>query len=315
MDRHVMRLNNTKNIVLIGFAVWCAGSLASCKKEVETVPDNQAPYYDGVPTVVVRNYVNRLFIDLIGREPLDAEMDAAVADLEANGLSRSAREVLVDRLMTSTDFVAGDSSYKHAYYQRQYDLYKARCLEGVSDDVIDQFIGIAEQNALADSLAGNTAGSQQASSEADQLRDLKAARIEYREGLIGINEVFARVVYNNVYDEINMGSFNFVNATFDNLLFRFPTTAEFDAGYEMVEFSQAAILFGQSGQSKSDYTDIVVSSAEFHEGMVRWCYVTFLGRQPSTFEVYTLLSPFINDKDLQRVQRTILTSDEYANFQ
>lgn len=299
----------------VGITAMFLIALPGCSKDVEIIEGNQAPDYQGVPTVVVRNYVNRVFIDLIGREPLDTEMDAAVADLEGSGLSLSARTALVDLLMTSTASIPGDSSYKHAYYQRQYELYKARCLEGASDAVIDQFIGIAQQSALADSLAGNTAGADAANSEVQRLLDLRACRIEYREGLITINEVFRRMVSNNVYDQINMGSFNFVNATFDNLFFRYPTTAEFTAGYDMVEHSAPAILFGSSGQSKADYVDILIASTEFHEGMVRWCYVTFLGRQPSSYEVYTHSGPFVNDKDLQKVQRNILISDEYANFQ
>ena len=102
---------------------------ASCQKEPEIVPNNVAPYYQGVPTVVVEYYVNRLFIDLIGREPLDAEMSAEVSTLESASLGFDARRALVNKLMTNTDFIAGDSSYKHAYYQRQYELYKARCLD------------------------------------------------------------------------------------------------------------------------------------------------------------------------------------------
>jgi len=65
---------------------------------------------------------------------------------------------------------------------------------------------------------------------------------------------------------------------------------------------------------KSDYVDIVVSSIEFHEGMIDWCYLTFQGRLPDSYETYELLGPFLSDKDLQKVQRHILTSDEYANF-
>lgn len=289
-------------------------ALVACRKDVEVVEDNQAPNYEGIPTVVVRNYVNRLFIDLIGREPLDVEMDADVNELESNGLSSAARAALVDRLMTSTDYIQGDSSYRNAYYQRQYELYKARCLEGASDAVIDQYIGMAQLSALADSLAGNTASAQQAQARVQRLVDLRSSRIEYREGVIGINEVFRRVIYNDIFDEINMGSFNFVNATFDNLFLRYPSTSEFNAGYNMVEHSQPDILFGMSGQSKSDYVDIVVSSIEFHEGMIDWCYLTFQGRLPDSYETYELLGPFLSDKDLQKVQRHILTSDEYANF-
>lgn len=287
---------------------------AGCQKETELVRDNQAPDYAGVPTVITQNYVNRLFIDLIGREPLDVEMDAEVAALEAASLSVQSREALVNKLMTSTAYVEGDSSYKRAYYQRQYELYKARCLEGCSDDIIDGAIATAEQNALADSLAGNTQGLNETNSELQKLRNLKNSRVNYLNGVVGIDDVMGYMVFNSIYDQINMNTFNFINATFDNLLLRFPTNAEFNAGYEMVENSAATILFAQSGQNKGDYVHILTGTTEFREGMVRWSYRTFMGREASTYEVYTAMSHFNSDGDLQRVQRAILTSDEYANI-
>lgn len=288
--------------------------LSACRKETELVPDNQPPDYDGVPTVITQNYVNRLFIDLLGREPLDAEMAAEVAALEAAEVAQPAREALVLKLQTSTAYLPDDSSYKNKYHLRLYELFKARCLEGVSDDVIDGYIGNAQQSVLADSLAGNTAGANEGNLTLQRLLALKRSRTDYRDGLIDINEVMRRMVFNAVYDEIHMNTFNFINATFDNLLYRYPTQAEFDAGYAMVENNSAAMLFGASGQNKADYCAILVNSAEFHEGMVRWCYKTFLGREPSTYETYTAMADFQMDRDLQKVQRRVLTSDEYANI-
>ena len=290
-------------------------SVTACKKEdVEVRPDNQAPDYAGVPTVVVQNYVNRLFIDLLGREPIDVEMNAEVSALESAGLSADSRTALVNKLMTSTAFVVGDSSYKNAYHQRQYEGFKARFLEGVSDEVIDGYIGNAAQAALADSLSGNAQGANESNSALQKLLRLKNSRTELRDGLITVNEAVKRMMFNDVYDEINMNTFNFLNASFDNLLFRYPTNAEFDAGYTMVENNASAILFGQSGQNKAAYLDILVTSTEGHEGLVRLYFRTFLGREPSTYEAYQITSAFQADHDLQRMQRTILIGDEYAGL-
>ena len=55
--------------------------LFSCKKDDVLIGNNDAPYYGGVPTVLVEFYVNRVFIDLIGREPFDEEMENEVAFL------------------------------------------------------------------------------------------------------------------------------------------------------------------------------------------------------------------------------------------
>ncbi|MEO8066452.1 MAG: hypothetical protein ABI599_02040 [Flavobacteriales bacterium] len=298
-------------VCLLAAAVLTA---TACKKESELIPNNQAPDYSGVPTVITRNYVNRLFIDLLGREPLDVEMNAEVAALEAATLSSGAREALVNKLMTSTAYVEGDSSYKHAYYQRQYELYKSRCLEGASDDIIDEAIHVAEQDALDDSLSGDTQGLGEANSVLQRLRNLKNSRVNYMNGLVGIDDVMGYMVFNSIYDQINMNTFNFINATFDNLLLRFPTDAEFNSGFDMVENGAPGILFARSGQNKGDYVGILTGTNEFQEGMVRWSYNTFLGREASTYEVYTAMGAFHMDGDLQRVQRNILISDEYANI-
>lgn len=297
--------------ISIGFVLL----LAACKKEELVVrPDNQAPDYDAVPTVVVQNYVNRLFIDLLGREPVDSEMNAEVAALESGALSVDVRVALVNKLMTNTAFVEGDSSYQHAYAQRTYEAFKARFLEGVSDEVIDGFIGNAAQAALEDSLSGNAQGASANNSALQRLLRLRDSRIHYREGQITAVEMAKRMMFNDVYDEINMNSFNFVNASFDNLLFRYPTDAEFNAGFAMVEANNAAILFGQSAQNKGGYLDILVNSAEGHEGLVRMFHRSFLGREPSTYEAYQLTTAFAADNDLRRMQRTILVSDEYAGL-
>jgi len=289
--------------------------LVGCTKETEIVPDNRPPDHHGVATVVTGNYVNRLFIDLLGREPLDAEMAAEVAALESAGLSPASREALVNKLMTSTAWLEDDSSYANKYHIRQIELCRARCLEGVSDAYIDDAIGIAQQNALADSLAGNTAGANAGNLDLQRLLALRAARIEYRDGLIGVDEVMRRMVYNPIYDQINMNSFNFVNATFDNLLYRYPTEAEFDAGYTMVDGNAPALLFGQSGQNKGDYARIITGNTEFWEGMVRWSWRTFMGREPSSSETYGVMPGLLQDHDLRKVQRTILITDEYANIE
>lgn len=285
-----------------------------CKKEVEVIPNNQPPAYDGVPSLLVRNYVNRLYIDLIGREPLDAEMEAEVTYLRAYDLSQDARRALVTRIMTDTTWIDGDSSYAHAYYRRQYEMYKSRFLEGVSDQVIDQFISDAEDAAIADSLAGNTAGAAASMSEVQKLRNVRMIPVQFRRGQVGYSEVHARLVYNGVYDFIHMNSFNFVNATFDNLFFRFPTNTEFNAAYAMVGQNTPAILFGHSGQNKAEYVGILTGSQEFREGTVRWCYQTFMGRLPSTPEVYAGVTLLQQHNDLQRLQREIFVTDEYAGF-
>ena len=71
---------------------------------------------------------------------------------------------------------------------------------------------------------------------------------------------------------------------------------------------------GSSGNSKYDMGVIVCSSDEFIEGLVNWSYITLLGRFANAEERDRLLNQFKIDSDYQKLQRIIMSSDEYAHF-
>ena len=166
------------------FIVWLVAIAAGCKKTTERmVPNNQAPWYDGVPTVLVENYVNRLFIDLLGREPIDSEMDEHVAFLRAGNLSLDARAALITRIQTDTLPVAGDSSYASVYYKRLYEQMKVRLLEGVSDASLNQEIGILRQGAVVDSLNGDSTAMREKQALMRKFELVLQSQWDYRYGL------------------------------------------------------------------------------------------------------------------------------------
>lgn len=270
---------------------------SACEKETITVTDNEAPQINNTPQIKIENYVNRLFIDLIGREPLDSEMAEEVEALKNNSLDLASRKALIDKLQTSTDPVDGDGSYTAAYHSYLYNLAKIRCIEGASDAVINEFID----------------GAQTPADEA-RLQNILDSQAKMLNGEITYDEMLAYMIYNRVYDEINMNSFNFVNATFENLLWRFPTDAELTEGYRMVEYNVSSNLFGQTGQNKTDYVNILAGSREMFEGLIIWAYQQLLSRRPSTEETAVLLEDFFEHRNIRLVQRSIMTSDEYANF-
>lgn len=287
---------------------------ASCKKGHKLVPDNDAPYYGDVHTVVVKNYINRLYIDLIGREPLNVEMDADLQYLRDNELSLDARNAIATRLQSDTAWIDGDSSYFIAYYHRMYDLFKVRLIEGASNGEINQRLGILYNGYLVDSLNGNTLGMAEKQIRIDKYEALLASEFEYRNGTIGIGEVHARMIDNGIYDFINMNSFNFINATFNDLYFRYPTQYEFNIAFGIIEYNQSDVLFGKPAQNKEDYIGVVTSNREFYEGLIIWAFNTLLQRDPGTDEVFNLMQELYYDHDFQKLQRHIVTSDEYANF-
>lgn len=286
----------------------------SCKSKEETIPNNSPKSYDDVSTVKVENYINRLYIDLLGREPLDAEVVRDLKILRDGDLSYDSRKQIIVRLMTDTTYVEGDSSYKRAYYQRLYDLAKARLLEGASESEFYQQIGNAEFGVKVSRLNGDSVGVFAAMATIDRCMNVIKSRRAYQLGLITLNEMYARMLDNPIYDVINMNSLNFVNASFDDLFFRFPTRDEFDIAYDIIEKDKGGALFGMYATTKPDYCQMLVTSKEFHEGMIKWAYLTLVGREPSTQESFNLVQAYYLDGDFQTVQTNILATDEYAHF-
>lgn len=301
-----------KLIILI---VTCSLSITfSCKKEEKFIPGNTAPNYYGVPTIKVKNYVNRLFIDLAGREPLDTEMDSIVALLEANDLDFATRESIINTLQNDTTTQSNGDNFKQLFYLNIYGLQKARFIEGVPDAGIAQLEGIALSAANSDSLSGNMLGYHWNKQQAKIYGDILTSDTALRNGSITFNEMCRRMCYNGIYDQINMNSFNYINAVFDNNLYRFPTTEEFTASYNMVESDLADIVLGQPGASKYDFSKIITNSLEFNNGTVTWIYRSFVSRFPTTSELYHYSLHYQNNSDISYIIKEVMKTDEYANF-
>jgi len=286
----------------------------SCRKPEKVYPNNSPQNYDDVSTVKVENYINRLYIDLLGREPLDNEVLRDVKSLRDGKLSFDVRKNLITKLMTDSIYVPGDSSYKRAYFQRIYDLSKARLLEGAAEDEFYQQIGNAQFAILSARLTGDSIGVFAAKVTIDRCDNVLKSRRAYQYGLIGIGEMHAYMLDNPIYDVINMNTLNFVNASFDDMFFRFPTRDEFKMAYDIVESGKGASLFGGFADNKPAYCQMLVNSREYYEGMIKWCYLTLVGREPTTQESYNLMEDFYQTKNLQNVQKVILMTDEYAHF-
>ena len=286
----------------------------SCKREDNIIPNNNAPYYGEIPTLLLENYVNRCYIDLLGREPLDDEMIEDVQFLRDNEVTIESRDQLLYKLQFDTTFIEGDSSYNQAYFHRFYELVKVRLIEGAANSYINSENANWLFEYEKDSIAGNMINAYKRLLEYNKLNDIIKSEKQYRNGVISVSEYHRRMVYNSIYDDINMNTFNYINAIFDNLLFRYPTSYEFNECKLMIDDNSTQILMGSSGNSKYDVTTIICNSDEFYEGLVNWSYITFLGREANVQERNELMNNLITYNDYQRIQRIILSSDEYAHF-
>ncbi|MBS3913482.1 MAG: hypothetical protein KG003_03225 [Bacteroidetes bacterium] len=286
-----------------------------CKKsESLTVDGNTPPDYHSVPTIKVENYVNRLFIDLLGREATNDERNSRTDYLKAEGLSMAAREKIILELQLDTTYHDGDSSYHHAYCQRIYDLSKARFLEGATDGEVGQFIGNLNFAIVVARLDGDSVAVYSYLAEKKRYEDIIHSKRRYRLGQITYADMAVPMIDNAIYDQINMGSFNFVNAAFDDLFTRKPTQEEFNRSYDVIDKNLPRDIFGLTASNKREFLIAMTTTSEFYEAQIRWEYYLLLQREASTQEVINLFNNYSKTKNLAAVQLAILKTDEYAQF-
>src|SRR5688500_9745693 len=79
--------------------------LFSCtKEEIKILDGNQAPVDSSVSQLTVDNYINRIYIGLLGRKALDTEFASARSLFIANPASKAAREQLIDQVQHSAEY-------------------------------------------------------------------------------------------------------------------------------------------------------------------------------------------------------------------
>lgn len=298
-----------KTITKISFLLLVVLVTFSCKKEEKVqvhkdlvFEDNTAPDYSGVTTLQVENYVNRLYIDLIGNAPTSTELSNDVAFLEANLLTQASRDTVVSKLIARKQFYAKlwqDASNLMTNGGSKAELY--------SEILTYQYVAsLYYQN-------GDTLSAQFIDYEVKKLTDLYEADSLLMLQQISHNEFHKRFCFNLIYDEINMGTENFVVACFENLLGRYPTAQELESGKDMVD-GTSTILFLQNGDSKIDFLNILTSSREYYESRVTDAYNVLLQRKPSSVEMGNETNAFVLDNKWQNVYKKISKTDEYAAF-
>ncbi|MFK7771950.1 MAG: DUF4214 domain-containing protein [Saprospiraceae bacterium] len=278
----------------------------SCKKDTVLeniiIEDNTAPPYNEVTTVQIQNYVNKIYIDLLGREPLESELNSSASELKSNSLSDASREQLLTNLMESEE-----------YYKRFYEIYQTSYLPGVTNGELDLTILIYEVERDQAIQNGNNTLVQLYNLELDLMYALRNARVDYQNGEITINEFMSRITRNQFYEEINMGAENYVLSCFENFLKRTPTDAQLIASVNMVEGNPAQVFF-QDGNNQNDFINILMNTAEFYQGLSIDIYNQLLVRLPDSQEMVDTIFIFDETQDYQSVQRLVMKSDEYAGF-
>lgn len=273
---------------------------AGCKKDEVIVPNNQAPPDSTISTLVIENYVTKCYISLLGREPSNAEESSAVSILSNGNLNAASRQEMLD------DIIANDG-----YTQKIIEYNSIKLLNSAFDTTEIQTQIYVYTLLLSDP---QYAPFYDLINEIiDDFETLLSTPQELANGTIGVREMHRRMVSNDIYDQINMGSFNFVLSLFNNFLFRDPTTEEHNAGITMVD-GFVAVVFYETGNSKDEFIDIFLSSDDYYEGQVRDLYLRYLFREPTSEEQGYHSARYFNSDDFDQLQKDILSLDEFVGL-
>lgn len=272
----------------------------SCKKTEEVIiPDNTAPPDETISNLTVENYVNRAYISVLGRKPDDAEFAQGISTLRSNNLAIEDREQFLEQIYSKTEF-----------NQNLFEVARVNLLDNVdTTDIQDQIFVFGLL--LNDPQYANIYDFLNA--EIDRMQAVLDIPADLANGSLDLPGMHRRMVFNYIYDQINMGTQNYVISCFQSFLFRYPTQAELDAAQLMVN-GFTSVFFMSEGESKEDFMDIFFASSDYYEGQVRDVFTRYLYREPDSGEMFTYSEDYKNSGDYQSLLTRILSSDEYIGL-
>jgi hypothetical protein len=290
-----------KKIICLFLFPFLLLGLFSCEDTSNQIiiDGNKPPDDTTISQSLQKNYISRLYIDLLGRKPTSQEELAALQALENKTNRKENRKNAVSLILNKAE-----------YFSNEITILNSVLLNNIPTREIDGRIYVF--NLLLQDQ-NNAAAFDFYRYELARLIKLKTAAQEFTQKRINIKEVYTRYISNNLYDQINMGSENYVISTFQHFLLRAPTKSELEEGVRMVDnFPSKSFL--QNGKSKEDYNTALMNSIGYYEGQTRLLFQRFLFRDATSEEIGTFAKGYSETQNYQDLQTQILISDEYAGF-
>jgi hypothetical protein len=272
--------------------------LFSCTKTETLVVDNNTPPPDQTPKSFNREaYLNRVFISLIGRKPTNTEQASAYALVPAVAPTQSQLEAMLETVFLNPGYLA-----------RSYDNARIDLLNNLDTAEITNILATFDQiiNSTNDPIVID-----QVNREKIRLQEMLTIPADLSNGTLDRRGLHRRCIHNWFYDQINMGTANFVISSFQNFLFRPPTTSEQAQGISMVD-GFSGTLFLSAGNSKTDYLTIFFNSQHYAEGQVKDAFRRYLFREPTANELSSYTVELFTDWNYNRLVKKLLSSTEYA---
>lgn len=273
--------------------------VASCTKNDEIIKGNVPPPDHTIDSATMDIYINKVYVNLIGREPIGTERAEASTTLKQHNFSVADREQFLDNFFT-----------KPEYNRNLYNIARIEYLNNLDSMEIEQDIYLYEYLQTQPEYA---AFYQTIEEELVRMRSMRTVVADLNSGALDFRGMLKRCTYNFYYDQINMGAENFVVSTFQNYLFRYPTDSEVANGVTMINGANA-VLFLQTGNSKQEYVDIFFNSDDYYEGQVRYMFIKYLFREPTSAEASLYANVYKSTGNYKALQKQFFATDEYAGL-
>ena len=274
--------------------------ISSCTKiEDIIVGDNTLPPDYTIENTTIENYINKLYISTIGREPTEAEFTTDFNLLRNANLSQKSREIVIDGILNKSE-----------YSFNLFTLESANILNSVDTAKINERISSYQQFLL---VTTNFLDSIYVANELERMLSFQNSLTAFYLGTTTITELYRAMANNIFFDEINMGTENFVVAMFQHFLSRYPTDSELESAKDMVDDKNATLFF-ETGNGKNDFLDIFFTSNEYFTGQTNILFNRYLFRNPSSEESVNYSLDYINTGDYKSLQKRILSSDEFIGL-
>lgn len=274
--------------------------ISSCTKiEDIIVGDNTLPPDYTIENTTIENYINKLYISTISREPTEAEFTTDFNLLRNANLSQKSREIVIDGILNKSE-----------YSFNLFTLESANILNSVDTAMINERISSYQQFLL---VTTNFLDSIYVANELERMLTFQNSLTAFYLGTTTITELYRAMANNIFFDEINMGTENFVVAMFQHFLSRYPTDSELESAKDMVDDKNATLFF-ETGNGKNDFLDIFFTSNEYFTGQTNILFNRYLFRNPSSEESVNYSLDYINTGDYKSLQKRILSSDEFIGL-
>ncbi len=273
---------------------------SSCTKHEEVlIPNNVPPPDSTLSSIVIETYVNKAYISVLGRKPSDTEKAEGITLLESAALSQTSREAFIQSVLDKPEYY--ENLYKNYYTYLLVNFDTAQITLNI--ETLRFLVTQPQYASIVDLL----------NYEIARFEELRDVYYNLADGNISVVEMQRILVYNAFYDQLNMGTENFILSSFEHFLSRYPTDAELAEATKIVD-GLSGVLFYEIGTSKEDFLDIFFTSEDYYGGQVKLIFEGYIFRSPTSEESAYYTTYYKNTGDYKGLLKKVLTTDEYVGI-